>query len=194
MASTFPGFDSPMADFEEPYAMLDACHERVRRSLALLDRLVEHIDESGHNNASRAAATDVLRYFELAAPQHHEDEERHVFALLAEQGDPALRAAVQVLRRDHERMAVLWHELRISVSRWSRAQSSGAVDDATRRLAAEFTALYAQHLEREEAFVFPAAKLRSDGKRLADMGAEMQQRRQVASQRPQGAAKSLASP
>ena len=30
-----PGFSSPAAGFDEPFAMLDACHERVRRSLGL---------------------------------------------------------------------------------------------------------------------------------------------------------------
>ena len=179
MAITFPGFDSPAVGFEQPYDMLEACHDRVRRSLALLVRLIEHIDASGHDDSSRSAATDVLRYFELAAPQHHEDEERHVFPLLMEQGDAALRDAVQLLKRDHERMNALWHELRVSVSHWSRAQAAGAIDDDSRRLAAEFAALYAQHLQREEGLVFPASKRLSNAQRLADMGAEMRQRRRA---------------
>jgi len=177
MAITLPGFDSPAVGFEQPFEMLYACHDRVRRSLALLERLIEHIDTHGHDASSRAAATDVLRYFELAAPQHHEDEERHVFPLLMDDGEASLRAAVQALQHDHQRMDALWHELRVALSHWSRAQSAGAIDDQTRHLADEFVAIYAGHLQREEGLVFPAALQRSDAQRLAEMGAEMQQRR-----------------
>jgi hypothetical protein len=108
MTSTFPGFDSPAVGFEQPFEMLLACHERVRRSLALLGRLVHHVDEHGHDEQSRSAASDVRRYFDLAAPLHHEDEERHVFPILADSGDGELAGAVSSLHRDHDRMSALW--------------------------------------------------------------------------------------
>ena len=66
----------PAVGFDEPFEMLEACHERVQRSLALLARLIAHVDAHGHDEKSRSAAHDVLRYFELAAPHHHEDEEQ----------------------------------------------------------------------------------------------------------------------
>ena len=37
---SLPGFDAPAVGFEQPFEMLLACHDRVRRSLALLGRLV----------------------------------------------------------------------------------------------------------------------------------------------------------
>lgn len=45
MATPSPGFDSPAVGFEQPFDMLEACHERVRRSLSLLERLIAHIVE-----------------------------------------------------------------------------------------------------------------------------------------------------
>jgi hypothetical protein len=60
--TALPGFDSPAIGFEQPFEMLEACHDRVRRSLALLGRLIEHIDRHGHDDKSRGAASDVLRY------------------------------------------------------------------------------------------------------------------------------------
>ena len=181
MATSFPGFDSPAVGFEQPFDMLEACHDRVRRSLSLLERLMAHIDASGHDEKSRSAATDVLRYFELAAPLHHEDEELHVFPLLLARGDAAIAATVQALLEDHRRMNRLWATLRTPLSRWTRAETSGgAVDEKVRRIFGEFGALYASHLEREEGLVFPAAKVLAGADDLAGMGAEMQRRRAAA--------------
>ena len=37
---SLPGLHSPAAGFEAPFDLLEACHERVHRSLALLGRLI----------------------------------------------------------------------------------------------------------------------------------------------------------
>lgn len=81
---TLPGHRAPGAGYEAPFEMLDACHERVERMLRLLHRLRAHLQASGWDAQAAEAAHDVLRYFNEAAPRHHEDEERHVFpAVLA---------------------------------------------------------------------------------------------------------------
>lgn len=178
-AQALPGFDSPAVGFEQPFEMLEACHDRVRRSLALLDRLVEHIGAHGHDARSRSAAADVLRYFDLAAPLHHEDEERHVFAVLDHCGEPALEAATAGLRTDHVHMQALWAGLRVALTLWSGPAASGPVDPATRHQANAFGALYAAHLHTEETVVFRAARSRMDAERLAHMSADMQGRRRL---------------
>lgn len=81
-----PGFNTPAVGFEQPFAMLEACHERVERTLTLLSRLRSYLREQAVDDAARQAARDVLRYFDIAAPLHHEDEELHVFPLLLERG------------------------------------------------------------------------------------------------------------
>jgi hemerythrin-like domain-containing protein len=177
MTSTFPGFDSPAVGFEQPFEMLAACHERVRRSLALLGRLIEHIDARGHDASSRSAAADVLRYFDLAAPQHHQDEELHVFPVLDGSGDAGLAAAVAGLHGDHARMEALWTDLRAALDAWSRPDSSGSIDALVRQQATQFERLYATHLLTEEGLVFPAAQARMDAHRLNRMSADMEQRR-----------------
>lgn len=170
---------TPAVGFEQPFEMLEACHERVQRSLGLLARLVEHVDRAGHDEQSRAAARDVLRYFELAAPLHHEDEERHVFPRLLAGGDAALRATVARLRDDHERMGVLWRGLRGTLEAWTRPDSAGAVEPALRAQARAFAALYAEHIPIEEGLAFPAARAGLDAPGLVHMGEEMQARRRV---------------
>ncbi|MBY0467146.1 MAG: hemerythrin domain-containing protein, partial [Burkholderiales bacterium] len=74
-----PGHHAPGAGFEAPFEMLAACHERVVRMLTLLARLRAHLTEKGWDPSVAQAAQDVMRYFDQAAPKHHDDEERHVF-------------------------------------------------------------------------------------------------------------------
>lgn len=120
---------APAAGFDEPFAMLGACHERVRRSLALLQRLAQHLREHGADDNARQAARDVLRYFDLAAPAHHEDEERHVLPALRRlgaEGQPAMAQLAERLHADHERMAAAWALARPSLAVLARGGALAA--------------------------------------------------------------------
>ena len=66
-SSALPGFNAPAVGFEQPFAMLEACHERVQRTLTLLQRLRAHVREHGADVPAQQAARDVLRYFDIAA-------------------------------------------------------------------------------------------------------------------------------
>lgn len=178
-ASPLPGFNTPAVGFEQPFEMLAACHERVQRSLDLLARLVDYIGQKGHDAQTRSAAADVLRYFELAAPLHHADEETHVFPLLLAQGDAPQRAAVRQLQDEHQRMNELWATMRQPLQRWCETGCTQTVDEATRAAIERFCALYAGHIHTEEGLVFPAASSRMATSELADMGRQMQARRQA---------------
>ena len=188
MSVAFPGFDSPAAGFELPFEMLAACHDRVRRSLALLARLVSHVQNHGHDASSRSAAADVLRYFDLAAPLHHQDEERHVFPLFTAgvagaaedrdaDADVELRLAVAGLRRDHARMEALWAGLRVTLADWAPPTAAGRPDAGWLGQASAFGDPYVAHLQVEESAVFPAARSRISGAALAAMSKDMAQRR-----------------
>lgn len=174
----FPGFASPGAGFEQPFELLQACHERVRRSLDLLRRLAEYIDDKGHDDGTRQAAADVLRYFELAAPLHHEDEEKHVFPRVLAGHDTALRETVQTLQRDHQLMSSTWEAVRRPLLQWRTPQASGKVDAATHADIARFLSLYDDHIEAEEGQIYPAVRAALTADELAAMGREMQYRRQ----------------
>ena len=176
---SLPGFNAPAVGFEQPFEMLLACHERVSRTLDLLRRLVDHIEGSGHDAQSRAAAADVLRYFDIAAPLHHEDEELHVFPALASSTDTRIRAAIADLQRDHNRMAARWADLRGALVQWRDAAAAPTISDSNREAAADFIGLYAAHIDTEESLVYPAARACFDDAGLARIGAEMQGRRQA---------------
>ena len=171
-------FDSPAAGFDAPFDLLDACHGRVRRMLALLQRLQAHLAAQGADEQASHAARDVRRYFDLAAPAHHEDEERHVFPALLH-ADPARWGPVVArLREDHAQMADEWQRSRealagVAAGRWDPATQTQALSWA------RFAALYAGHLVTEDDAVFPAAIALLDPPALAAMGAEMAGRRGV---------------
>lgn len=177
-----PGFSSPAVGFDQPFEMLEACHERVQRSVDLLTRLAEHLHTVGHDAAAQQAAADVLRYFDVAAPHHHEDEERHVFppllALPQDEAHAAVHAAVRQLQQDHLLMHRLWQSLRGALARIASGQEADfSHDDLT--VLHRFTGLYASHIELEESVIYPASRALLDATSLAAMGEEMARRRRA---------------
>ena len=167
---------SPAAGFDEPFAMLDACHERIQRTLELLRRLRVHVAARGADDQARQAARDVLRYFDIAAPQHHLDEERHVLPALHASGDPALRDLAERLHADHGRMEASWAQARTILEALANGRLAG-LDASQDEVLQAFAALYTGHLEAEERIGFPAAAARLDATALAAMSNDMRQRR-----------------
>lgn len=171
----------PGSSYAQPFELLAACHERILRSLALLQRLLEHLGgPAGADAAARSAACDLLRYFDLAAPLHHQDEERHVFPPLEAGADPGLHQACAQLREDHRQMAAQWQDLRAPLLQ----VQAGQMPDELPHFAAQaqaFARLHEQHLRTEETLVFPSAQARLEGQDLrgamSEMGAEMAGRR-----------------
>jgi hemerythrin-like domain-containing protein len=182
--AALPGFVSPGIGFEQPFEMLEACHERVQRSLALLDRLVEHVHGQGLDADARSAARDVLRYFDLAAPLHHEDEERHVLPRLAASADAESRALAALLQQEHRRQETLWQVLREPLAAWAAEPAEGAAPPPERFPApdalSEFQALYARHIAREESVAYPQARADFPAAALAAMSEDMTARRRPA--------------
>lgn len=166
---------TPGAGFDQPFEMLHACHERVQRSLDLLQRLQAHLAQHGADAQAQAAARDVVRYFDLAAPRHHEDEERHVFpALLAADRD-AHGALVQRLLDEHRRMEQAWPAARAALQAVVDGDWRGSADAL--QAWAVFGALYGPHIEAEEALAYPAASGWLGSQAQAEMGSEMARRR-----------------
>lgn len=180
IGSALPGHLSPDAGFEAPFDMLTACHERVHRMLRLLARLQMHLADKGWDRQAADAARDVMRYFDQAAPLHHEDEERHVFPALQAQGTTEEKAVVRRLQADHEAMAQAWPHVRALLLGVRDAASSEhwqPWDAAARQMLADFSARYDEHIRLEEELVYPAAQSALDETSLSAMGADMQQRR-----------------
>lgn len=171
---------APAAGFDQPFEMLQACHERVERMLGLLERLAAHLDTVGGDDAARRAAQDVMRYFDLAGPAHHEDEERHVLPRLAASPQADLRALAQRLHRDHLAMAAQWQAVRADLVAVAAGPGPAAPDAARTARWRGFAALYREHVRAEEDQAYPAARAGLEGRSEAAMGREMATRRGAA--------------
>lgn len=171
----------PQADHAQPFEWLRACHDRVERTLDLLQRLEAHVDRHGADAQAAQAAAQVLRYFDLAAPLHHEDEERHVFPRVRAGGDERLCALVARLQADHAAMATDWARLRPVLQRLQVAAGDAdwrwSPDERT--LLAGFVQRYEAHIAAEEDDVFVAAERSMDAATRAAMGEDMMCRRAI---------------
>jgi hemerythrin-like domain-containing protein len=176
-----PGHSAPAAGFEAPFEMLATCHDRVERMLALTARLQQHLLETGCDEPARQAARDVMRYFDLAAPLHHQDEELHVFPPLLAGADAVLRALVQRLVQDHRQMEVDWVEARRTLMAIAESTESGwtPLTPAQTGALGQFAALYRQHLDDENTLAYPAAQAALSPHAVQAMSEDMMQRRGV---------------
>lgn len=174
-----PGHRAPAVGLEAPFEMLVACHERVQRSLALLGRLQQYLIDKGLDEDARQAARDVLRYFDLAAPLHHQDEELHVFPPLLAGPDTALHAVVRKLMQDHQHMEQAWGQARAVLHTITDAPAATwqALTPAQTAQLDHFASLYGQHIQDEERIVYPAAQTVVQGDALQVMSHDMVQRR-----------------
>lgn len=163
---------APAVGFDQPYEMLEACHERVERSLSLLLRLAEHLRSVGPDEQARDAARDLLRYFDIAAPHHHEDEERHVLPRLRALGQAGLADRIAA---DHVRMQAAYQAIRPGLL--ALRETALPPDEAQLASWPAFAALYRAHIELEEGDAYPACRAEATPEALALMGAEMAQRR-----------------
>ncbi|NMM77772.1 hemerythrin domain-containing protein [Acidovorax sp. SRB_24] len=177
--AALPGFGAPAVGFDTPFEMLEACHERVQRTLALLQRLVGYLHGQACDDSARQAAHDVLLYFDLAAPLHHEDEELHVFPPLLAHGDAAMAARVRQLQQDHARMDADWQAARTALQALAEGKKTAfsAQDEAA---FARFATAYAAHIRSEEDLVYPAARALLGADALQRMAQDMRQRRGAA--------------
>lgn len=170
------------AGFDEPFDVLSACHERVVRMLDLLLRLASHLGSAGHHGVdepARQAASDVMRYFDVAAPLHHQDEELHVLPVLEASDDTGQRALASRLRTEHRLVDAAWTRIRpglaeLAEGRWSTTAAAGEFESWQ-----AFVALYHSHLRVEDEAAFPVAATYIDDEARAAMSADMARRRGV---------------
>ncbi len=161
--------------------MLATCHDRVRRMLALQAKLQQHLLDKGCDEPARQAARDVMRYFDIAAPLHHQDEELHVFPPLLAGPDAALRTLVQHLKQDHWQMETSWIDARRTLQAVADGTEFGwtLLTPTQSSALKQFAALYRQHLDGEDKVAYPAAHAMLSSVAVRAMSQDMMQRRGV---------------
>ncbi|MFO1265999.1 MAG: hemerythrin domain-containing protein [Rubrivivax sp.] len=132
---------------------------------------------NGSDAAAREAATAVLRYFDLAGPNHHADEEEDLFPALLESmaGSDAvrLRELTESLAADHREFERRWAALRRTLQ--DVAEGRAALLDAAD--VQGFADLYKQHIAREEGELLPMASRLLGEAEIERIALAMQRRR-----------------
>ena len=176
--SLLPGSGSA-AGFDAPLDMLSACHERIEKQCATLRRLPAHLAEHGADADARQAAANVMRYFDTAGRNHHEDEECDLFPALLESmaGSDAvcLRDITTALTREHRELDGVWRALRAQLERLTQGNAN-ALDAATLD---DFISRHARHIAREEDELLPMARRLLSDEQLQEIARAMQARRGV---------------
>lgn len=163
---------TPPPSFEDPLEMLRACHDKVRHFAKLATRIAEHIERQGVDQQARDAAQSVIRYFDIAAPLHHADEDDDLYPALLALQDPALSADIHRLTSEHTTLGSLWQAVRA----WLLQIQAGEMASPPPELPL-FAQRYPQHALDEETLVYPHALRLSNGL-LSTLGQSMTRRRQ----------------
>jgi hemerythrin-like domain-containing protein len=170
-------FRTPGAGFDQPVEMWLACHERVQRFAALLSRLAEHLAKQGADEDAQVTAVSIRRYFNEAAPRHHEDEEVDMFPRLRErldnERDKMVLDVLEQVEADHLEMAGLWKRLDAALAEVSRGKRVVLEQPLIDR----FATMYVHHIDAEERVVLPALKKALSRNDWQAIGRSMAERR-----------------
>ncbi len=165
--------------FDEPIAVLKHCHDRIRKQLATLQNVAQHVSTAGADAEAQQAASAVLKYFTQAAPNHHADEEEDLLPMLGAtaSGDDArlLDELTPRILAEHEHMHAAWLSL---VPQLQHIASDTAAELSTPAVQA-FCDAYTAHMELEEAHIAPMAKRLFSAAQMAMLGNAMRQRRGI---------------
>jgi pyridoxamine 5'-phosphate oxidase len=172
--------NDPAPDFDQPIAVLKHCHNRIRKQLTTLEKLLVHLPAHGADDDARQAAAAVTKYFEKAAHLHHDDEEQDLIPMLraVAQGEDAatLQALAPVILQEHKEMDAMWQDLHEQLA--AIAEGSSTVLSAS--IVEHFVQRYRNHMEREEGTMAPMALRLFDARQMAQLGEAMQRRRGIA--------------
>lgn len=166
-------FSEPAPSFDSPIDMLVACHDRVRHFSSLTETLAEHVRLHGADAPARQAARNILRYFELAAPRHHADEEVDLFPLLRPHLSSERQQMLDGLVTEHTQLDSLWAKLRRELMLLAEAE----VPSLSPLLCQAFARRYQQHAELEERWLYSEVDKSLSEEEIMLIGRAMQARR-----------------
>lgn len=172
---------NPAPSFDEPIEMLKACHERIAAQCETLEKLVAHLPLHGPDTQAQQAARNVMRYFNVAAPHHHADEEQDLFPMLIEIGErehASVRERIAALLDEHRTLEVAWAKLRAVLADIAEGKSTPLEET----LVAAFVGAYRSHIAQEEREILPFAQAHLDERQRASLSKTMVARRTVAPQ------------
>jgi len=166
------------ASFNNPLAMLHACHGKIHAQCVTLRKLSGHLASNGCDLQAQQAAQNIMRYFDTSGQFHHQDEEENLFPTLrlcAGAEKPEVDRLLDLLLSDHIRMAAAWAEVRSVLQQVAKGENAALGEP----LLNKFIASYTEHIEIEEGVLFPLAERLLSPQQTAQIGKYMAERRGV---------------
>ena len=161
--------------------MLLQCHQRVAAQCETLERLCVYLSDHVVDEPAQQAAAAVMRYFDVAAPLHHADEEQDWWALLRPLWvrDAQSIAMLDRLRDEHLLLEGQWQALRLELQAVVKAGPEETLT-VSKEAVKTFIAAYQAHMAFEEGPWMELARRSVSEQDLTYLGESMTARRRQA--------------
>lgn len=161
------------ASWDDPVAMLYACHGKVKQFCKQLQILPEYLQKHGCNQAVKNDVKQILTYFNVAAPLHHADEEQDFFPALL-QYEPLAHATIVELESQHHELHQNWQRLSAQLAELLAEKRTEVDKDYIQAVVSG----YDKHIALEEP-LFELGKQRIPTTQLQLIGKIMADRRRI---------------
>jgi len=135
----------PAPGFDQPLELLRACHMKMLMNCRTLEKLAGHIHRENIDQTARDTAATIRRYFNEAAPLHHQDEEQDLFPLLLTIS-ACLKGVICQLNQEHTTLEESWAVLDELLAKPESINDSEAFTE----LCGAFAQAYRDHIAVEE--------------------------------------------
>ena len=159
--------------WKQPIEMLYACHTKVKRFCNQLRILPDYLIKNGLNQVVKNDVQQILNYFNLSAPLHHDDEEKDFFPLLLKHA-PEAQETIDRLKDEHIGLHHNWELLSAQLNQLLK----GERPNIDRPLIADFIAAYDRHIALEEP-LFELGKAHLSTDEMETIGLIMSERRRT---------------
>ena len=174
---------TPIPGFDQPIAVLKHCHDRIRKQIGTMQKLLSYLPQHGADIDAQQAAKSILQYFNKAAPNHHADEEIDLLPMLqaSATGDDAalLTQLLPLILQEHQQMDAAWQVLDRQLQQIAAGKNAGTGSHLSKQDVGHFAELYAGHLQKEETHIAPMAMRLFSAAQMAQLGEAMRLRRAI---------------
>jgi hemerythrin-like domain-containing protein len=155
--------------------MMERSHRRLEERMVELQRAAEAIVRERADAGQLAQVDEVIAFLERSAARHESDEEESLFPRL--RGHAELVSLMSDLAHEHDQHRQLVAQLRALRSGWPPGGPDAGDGAALAIAVSELARAYRIHIEREERELLPFARDRLTADDRAQLGLEMERRR-----------------
>ena len=165
------------AAFEQPLELLLSCHRKIIHFSSSLYKIALAVQQEGWNDNIAISADQIRRYFNIAGPEHHLDEEQHLFPAILALPDKNLNKKSEIntlikrMINEHSETDALWHLLDNMLAQ--RSEDFITLE----KLSRQFKADMHEHARIENEIIFPYAAQHISAADFKTMGMAIAHRR-----------------